>query len=212
MLTIDNRKPQWFFYPAWVVLSVISIPISWWIGWVIISQIVNVVGGRIEVGGQSHITEDFLFGYVFIPLLGLITGLLQYLLLHYYLPRMGWWIVTTIFGWLLFAIVPLLLSVFAFFPTSLSPALAGVFLGGSIGLFQWLVLRQQARHAALWIVTSALGWAVAFLLTDGAISSQQEVLIVVLLPPIVASLAWWLLLDKLPYHDSNGGNTPRDTL
>lgn len=201
MVITDNRKPAWFFYPAWVVLSVISIPISWWVGWAIMSQIVKVVGGTIIVGGQRHITEDYLFSYILIPLLGLITGLLQYLLLRRYLPRMAWWIGATVVGWLLFAVVLFLVSFFASFPTNVSPAFAGLLIGGAIGLAQWFGLRQRLPHSVLWILISALGWGMALLLTDGAISNQQEVLSIVFMPPIVTSIGWWLLLDKLPKRE-----------
>ncbi len=206
MVVRDNRKPKWIFYPAWVVLSVISIPIAWVIAWAIISQVEKAVGGTILVGGQTHITEDYLFGYFFLPALGLLTGLLQYLLLRRYLLRIGWWIAATVLSWLLLLVV---LGLSALFTFTLSIALAGVVIGGAIGLPQWLVLRQRVRRAALWILASVLGWGVALLLTDGAISSQQEVLSVVLLPPTAASIAWWLLLDKLPQRESNGGNPPR---
>ncbi len=208
MVVRDNRKPKWIFYPAWVVLSVMSIPIAWVIAGAIISQVEKVLGGTIQVAGQTHITEDFLFGFVLLPVLGLLTGLVQFLLLRRYLPRMGWWIAATVLSWLLLLVV---LRLSALFPSTLSIALAGVVIGGSIGLPQWLVLRQRVHRAALWILASVLGWGVALLLTDGAISSQQEVLSVLLLPPAAASIAWWLLLDKLPQRESNGGNTPRNT-
>ncbi len=206
MVVRDNRKPKWIFYPAWVVLSVMSIPIAWVIAGAIISQVEKVLGGTIQVAGQTHITEDFLFGFVLLPVLGLLTGLVQFLLLRRYLPRMGWWIAATVLSWLLLLVV---LRLSALFPSTLSIALAGVVIGGSIGLPQWLVLRQRVHRAALWILASVLGWGVALLLTDGAISSQQEVLSVLLLPPAAASIAWWLLLDKLPQRESNGGHTPR---
>jgi hypothetical protein len=201
----ENGKPEWLFYPGWVVLSIISIAIAWSIAGVVISQVVKAVGGTIQVGGQRHVTEDFLFGYVFIPVLGLLTGLLQYLLLRRYLPRMGGWIATTILGWLLFAVV---LGLSFLFSAILPSALAFVLIGGSLGLVQWLVLRRHVRRAALWILASVLGWGALSLLTDGAISSQQEVLSVVFLPPIAGSIAWWLLLDKLPRGEGGGGNAP----
>ncbi len=200
-MLIKQNKPPWFFYPAWVGLSVISIPISWWIGRAIMSQIIKVVGGTIIVGGQRHITEDFLFGYFLIPLLGLITGLMQYLLLRYWLPRIKWWIATTLLGWLLFAVVLFLLSSFVSFSTAPSPAFAGLLIGGAIGLAQWFVLRQRVPRAVLWILISALGWGMAALVTDGAISSYQEILSIVFLPPIITSIGWWFLLDKLPQRE-----------
>ncbi len=53
----NNRKSGWFFYPAWVVLSAISIPIAGAISWVLISLAGKVVGGAIQVGGQTRIVE-----------------------------------------------------------------------------------------------------------------------------------------------------------
>jgi hypothetical protein len=195
MVVTDNRKPKWFFYPGWVVLSVISIQIAWSIAWAVISQVEKAVGGTIQVGGQTHITEDFLFGYAFLPLLGLLTGVLQYLLLRFYIPRMGWWIAATAIGWLLAAVV---LGLFALFSITLYPALAIVLIFGSIRLPQWLVLRRRVPRAALWILAGVLGWGVAILFVGESISSLPDVLAVELLPPIAGSIAWWLLLDKLP--------------
>ena len=206
MITENIRKPAWFFYPAWVGLSGISILAAWFVSLAILSQITQVVGGRIQVGGHSHITEDFLFGYVFVPLLGLLTGLLQYLILWNLSPRMKWWIVATLLGWLLFAVVLFLLSLFVSFSNAPSPAFAGLLIGGAIGLSQWFVLRQWVHRAALWIPINALGWAMALLLTDGAISSNQDVLAVVFLPPFITSVGWWLLLDKLPQRESVPGS------
>ena len=42
-------------------------------------------------------------------------------------------------------------------------ALEIVLIGGSIGLPQWLLLRQRVRRAAWWILASVLGWGVAVL-------------------------------------------------
>jgi hypothetical protein len=95
----DNTRPEWFFYPGWVVLSAISIPIAWIIYWALISLIKKVVGDTIQVGGQPHITEDFLLLYILAPAIGLVTGIFQYLLLRRYLLRMGWWITATTLGW-----------------------------------------------------------------------------------------------------------------
>ena len=208
MVVSDNRKPNWIFYPGWVVLSAISFLIAGVITWTLMSQIVKVVGGTIKLEGQTHITEDFLGFYVLLPVLGLVTGSLQYLLLRRYLSRMGWWIAATVLGWLLPAVV---LGLFVLFSTTLSSALFFALIGGSIGLVQWLVLRQHVRRAALWILASVLGWGGAILVSGETISSQLDVLAVVLLPPTAASIAWWLLLDKLPQRERNGGNTPRNT-
>ena len=201
MMQADNRKPAWLFYPGWVALSAISIPIAWSITWAIVSRIVQVVGGRIQVAGQSHITEDFIGAYVLLPMLGLLIGVLQYLLLRRYLPRMVWWIPATVLGWAL----PLLLGLASvgWLPAlAIDPVWSGALgfalIGASIGVCQWLVLRRRIHRATLWVLTSILGWGVSGLVTGETISSQLDVIAVALLPPTAASIAWWLLLDKLP--------------
>jgi hypothetical protein len=217
MMLTDNRKPTRFFYPGWVALSVISIPIAWAITGTIVSRIVQVVGGRIQVAGQSHITEDFIGAYVLLPMLGLLFGVLQYFLLRRYLPRMGWWIAATVLGWVLPLILLQFLSSVGLFPAlAVDPVWSGVLgfvllFGAPIGLCQWFVLRRRIHRAAWWILASILGWGVSGLVAGGTISSQWDVIAVALLPPTAASIAWWLLLDKLPQRESNGGNTPRNT-
>lgn len=95
------KKPEWFFYPAWIVLTVLRVPAAFILYFAIIRVIMIFVGDFIYVDGVRHITEDFLFGYIFIPLTGLLTGLPQYGLLRRYMPRMGWWVLATAGGWLL---------------------------------------------------------------------------------------------------------------
>jgi hypothetical protein len=205
MLMTGNRRPKWFFYPLWVVLSAISIPIAWVIAWALILQIEKAVGGTIQVGGQTRITEDFLFSCVFYPAFGLVAGCLQYLLLRRCLPRMGWWIVATVVGWLLPIAVLRLVS--ATLPVALdvssvwSVAVVVVLIGGCIGLAQWLVLRQRVRHAARWILASVLGWGMAGLVRGDMIWN-------LLLPATAASIALWLLLDKLRQREGSGPNPP----
>jgi hypothetical protein len=207
-----NRRPKWFVYPLWVVLSAISILVAWVIAWALISQIEKAVGGTIQVGGQTRITEDFLFSYAFFPAFGLVAGCLQYLLLRRYLPRMGWWIVATVVGWLFpiavlrlgSAVLPAALDV----STVWSVAVVVVLIGGSIGLAQWLVLRQRVCHAAWWILASVLGWGMAALAGGDTISSLLDMLAVGLLPPTAASIALWLLLDKLRQREGSGPNPP----
>jgi len=201
-VSTDSRKPKWFFYPGWVALSALSGPVAWWIAWLIISQVEKVVGDTIQIAGQTRITEDFLLGYILYPLFGLLTGLLQYLVLRRHLPQMGWWIAATVLGWLLpFAVMGLVSTIV---PTSLdlgstwARILLGMLIGGSMGLVQWLVLRLRIRYAAWWILSSVLGWTTTALVTGDTLSTVLDMLAVVLLPPMASSIALWFLLVKLP--------------
>ncbi len=213
MMITDNRKPSWFFYLAWVALVSISIPIAFAIYWALISLVKEAVGSTIQVGGQSHITEDFLLPYILWPALGLVTGFLQYLLLRRHLPRIGWWIAATTLGWslgliggrVLYRTLYGTLDVSAIWFEILMTALAG----GAMGLAQWLVLHQRVRHAAWWILANILGWGVV---GWGAATLSNQMVIpavgIVLVPGIATSIALWLLLDRLPQREGSGSNTP----
>ena len=201
----DSRKPKWFLYPGWVVLSTLSIPIAWLISWAIISQIERVVGGTIEVAGRTRITEDLLFGYVFLPLLGLLTGLLQCLPLRRYLPRTGWWIAATALGWSLgFAVAYL---GYAIWPVALNAnstwavEIVFVSIGAATGLVQWLVLRRRVPRAGWWVLASALGWGLVRPIAGEAFTSLLELLIIGAVPAVVTGLALWWLLTLLPQHE-----------
>lgn len=211
MMTIDDRKPRRLFYPAWIALSAISIPIAGGIAWVLVSQIKNVVGGTIQVGGQTRITEDYLGTYILLLALGLTAGFLQYLLLRRHLPRMGWWIAATTAGLLLGFVGGRLLfrTLHTNLDTLLLEILMTVLLGGSMGLVQWLLLRQRVRHAAWWILANVLGWGV-FGLGAATLSNQMLIPIVgvLLVPGIATSVALWLLLDRLPRREGVGRNPP----
>jgi len=214
MMATDNRKPRWFFYPGWVALSAISILIAWVVVWALISQVEKAVGGTIQVGGQTRITEDFLFSYIFFPVLGLLTGFLQYLLLRRYLPRMGWWIAATTLGLLLGFVGRRLLfrTLHSTLDSTWFGILMTVLLGGSMGLVQWLVLRQRVRHAAWWILANVLGWGIVGWGAE-TLSNQMVIPIVgiLLVPGIATSIALWLLLDRLPQREGSGRNTPPNT-
>jgi hypothetical protein len=213
----NYRKPGGLFYPAWVALSSISIPISFAIYWALIFLVKEVVGDMIQVGGQPHITEDFLLPYILWPTLGLVTGFLQYLLLRRHLPRMGWWIAATALGWslgliggrVLYRTLYGTLDVNAIWFDILMTAL----VGGVMGLAQWLVLNPRVHHAAWWILANVLSWGVV---GWGAATLSNQMVIpavgIMLVPGIATGIALWLLLDRFPLREGSGRNPPPNVL
>jgi hypothetical protein len=207
-MTTFYREPKWSFYLGWVVLSAISIPLAFVIYRETISLIVPWIGGRIQVGSQSVITEDYLLPYIFIPAIGLFTGLFQYLLLRRYWPRFGWWILATSLGWVLTGVISALhypLSVrlgLDFTSTSVwLPPLTYMISGGIAGLAQWLLLRQRLPHAAWWVAASILGWGLIGLTANEALK-DFAVLAFGLLPAIATGAALYLLMKRLPPEGS----------
>lgn len=199
MNTSDIKRPDWFFYPAWLGVSIVSILASWFASLLVIDLLTRWLGQTVQVNGQSRITEDFLFLYVFFPLLCLFSGVLQYALLRLYVPKMGGWIPATMVGCVLvFGAMIILERVFG--PTYLmvwNGALGFASIGGAIGLSQWLFLRQRILRAGWWVLASVLGWSLAVLgrwtaVVSGSVVAQM--LSAILPPAVIAGLAWWYLL------------------
>lgn len=93
---------------------------------------------------------------------GVLVGLAQWVVLRQLVPKAGWWIVLTVFGWL--AGVALIVSgvLLASSPNLITSLLAGAVVGALVGLAQWLALRQWVQLAAVWILVNAVAWATAF--------------------------------------------------
>ena len=200
----DNGKPRWSFYPGWVVSNAIAVVIAAIISWTLVSLIQNVVGETIQIGGQTHITEDFLLVYVLFPIIGVLTGLTQYFLLRHYLSHMGGWIATTILGWIMPFVVGYIYSAIITPGRDISSAwmiLGLALLGACVGLPQWWLLRHRVHHAAWWILAYGFGWGMIGLLNNHTSDPFAVLLAIATMPAISTGFVCWLLLDWLPNHE-----------
>ena len=76
------KKPEGSFYPTWIILTAFCFPIGLFINAVIIFPVLTtIIGDYIYVGGVRHITEDYLGIVAGIPLVGLLTGIVQFIIL-----------------------------------------------------------------------------------------------------------------------------------
>jgi hypothetical protein len=209
ILDRQNKKPDWLFYLAWVIFSALAIPLALGGTFLILAAITNQTGGYITVNGQRHIAEDYLFMFIFVPLLCLLTSFLQALLLRPYFPKIiGGWVGVTALGWLTVVVsiqvVGALFQSGAFF--NLGMILGFAWVGTCIGFFQWLLLRRHLRQAGWWIVASLLGWVLAALGTYTPIkngSTLAQLLSVGFVPALVTGLAWWFLLKPKTRLENN---------
>ena len=202
MMIANNEKPRWFFYLGWVVLNIIAVVMAWYIAWALISLVTNIVGDTIQVGGQFRITEDFLFLYVLLPIIGLFTGIIQYTLLRRHLPRMAWWIAATLLGWLMpFVTGYFIIAIFAQKNDTFSIMLGMLLIGATIALPQWWMLRQRVHHASWWILAYGFSWWMMGLLNFVTSEPFIVLLAIALIPTRVTGFACWLLLDWLPNHE-----------
>lgn len=195
-MTTIYKKPEWFFYPAWIILTVLCFPIAFFISMLILKIMISVIGDTIYVDGVRHITEDYLFRYVFVPIVGLLIGVLQYGLLRRYLPRMGGWILATIGGWLLGVFLILISEWLNGKGLSANLDFGLLMIGFSTGLGQWLLLRRRLPYAGWWIGASILGWGLVGLITTGNSLGQFGFLAVGFLPACVTAIALVLLINQ----------------
>lgn len=196
MLT-KNEKPRWFFYAIWILLTFLSVPIAFVLDLVILRIITGFVGDFIYVDGVRHITEDYLGISVFVPAVGLLTGILQYGLLRRYLPRMGWWVLATTGGWLLGVFLIAIPGWLHLTQEPMNLDLAFILMGLSIGVGQWLLLQRHLPRATWWIAANVVGWGLVALLTVGNSIGQFGLFTLGLLPACATAAALALLMNQV---------------
>lgn len=189
----NSGGPRWVFYLGWVVLNLIAIVMAWYVAWAIFSQITNIVGGTIE--------DSFLFIVLF-PIIGLLTGIVQYTLLRRYLPHMAWWIAATFLGWLTpFATGSLLTTFLGGRNDAFSITFAMLLIGATVAVPQWWMLRKRVRYASWWILAHGFGWSVIGLSSLAAPGEFFPVVLAfALMLAIATGFTCWLLLDWLPKY------------
>jgi hypothetical protein len=198
IMIIANEKPGWFFYIGWVALNAIAVIMAWYITWAIIPLVT-------ERGDEPPFLE------LLFPIIGLLTGILQYILLRRYLPRMGWWIAATFLGWLMPFVIFFIFSRLVIPGSSTVRIVLGmIVLGTTVALPQWWLLRKRVQHAWWWVLVFGLAWGMVGLYDLLTLSDLFPVLLgFAIVPAIATSIACWLLLDRLPNHELSSRTSSR---
>ena len=127
-----------------------------WLLWLLASTAGWSVGGPMGVAlGRSG--DIIAAGFVGVAVGGIVTGILQWLVLRRQIPRATWWVPASTL-----AVVAVGAVVFGVGRVNADVgwiAGAGLF-GAVVGLLQWLVLRRQVARAGWWVLASTLGWVV----------------------------------------------------
>jgi hypothetical protein len=192
ILSANLKKPEWFFYLGWIILTSLCIPIAFFFSIITLKIITNLVGDYIVVNGVRHITEDYLAMYVFVPIVSLLTGALQYWLLRHYLPRMGWWVLVTVAGWFLGGLLIALHGWLGWINPPLNYMdLIFLIMGLAIGSSQWLLLRRRFARAGWWIAANVTGWSLLGLITPNNSLGQFGLFTLGLLPACATAMLAW---------------------
>ena len=193
----NNEKPSWPFYVRWILLTSLCLPVAYFLDLLFLRVINLFVGDFVYVDGVRHITEDYLGLYTFMPIAGLLTGLLQYGLLRHYLPQMGWWVSATIGGWLLGIVLTMMPAWLNWTSPLFNVDLAFIVMGLSIGVWQWPLLRRRLLRSGWWIGANVVGWGLLALIREGNSFDQFILFAVGFLPACATALMLALLMNQV---------------
>jgi hypothetical protein len=197
VLTRMGKKPGWSFYIAWIFLTSLCIPAAYIVTLFLMRIVTSFLGDYIYVNGVRHITEDYLALYFLVPVMGLLTGVVQYGMLRRFLPRMGWWVLATVGGWILgMLLITLLIRLDWMTPSNLDLTL--LLLGLSIGFGQWLVLMRRLPRAGWWVAANLLGWGLLSLIFEGNSIDQYGLFTLGFFPACATAATLALLMRRVP--------------
>ena len=146
-------------------------PVGWgfWLRWALATTAGWTMGLAV-LGLIPRATSAALLEGLVLAAAATLAGVLQWLILRGQIDRASWWVTASAAGWIAGLVVfGLYLGIAAWYlerteaiGTGLvGPAMgsaAGFLVGTTTGALQWLILRQQVRRAAWWILTSIASW------------------------------------------------------
>ena len=111
-------------------------------------------------------TAGWILGRFLLPNLAMVVigvgiGVLQFFVLQFKIRRAWRWIVATVLGWTVGSAL-----IFLFVQDG-ADFLAGLFIGSSLGVAQWMILKQEVNWSAWWIIISIVGWTTGIGLLPG---------------------------------------------
>ena len=195
----NNKKPAWLFFPGWVVLNNIIIVLAWYITWALMTQLVNIIGGRIEIGGAVSNYRGF---FVYLPV---ASG-------NWFISRLcSVYTSSSLFTTdevvdscnifeldYAFSYGSLITNFLGTTNNIILIMLGMVLIGASLALPQWWMLRQRVRFAYWWILAYGLGWGMIGILALVTTEPFAFLLAMALVPNLTTGITLWLLLDGLP--------------
>ncbi|MGI8912779.1 MAG: hypothetical protein ACR2JY_03130 [Chloroflexota bacterium] len=171
---------------GWLLLDQRLVPWLWWIlagigGWagLLVIMYASFLRYGVSAGnaGVAELVSRLIIGGV---LAGATVGAAQWLVIRRYLQASREWVVATTAGWcvgallaeaLLFPIVAGHVQIGWPGDTVLRGGEFGLVVGAVMGIAQWRVLRREVAHAGWWILASALGWSLGWLV--GGLRSNE---------------------------------------
>lgn len=147
-MKIERGYENQSFRRTWVLANVVGLGV----GMALFATVAEGVERSGIVGSPE--SGDIVGHLIGLPLAGVLFGFMQWLVLRRYITLSGWSALAAGAGLAVGYIMGYVLGGPPF-DFILAPTLAGLF----IGFAQWLVLRQRAERAGLWVLVSTVGFA-----------------------------------------------------
>lgn len=147
-MTVERSRVGWRFWLLWVLASTVGSLAGFFVGF--------VVGAVVEEILPNYGSAAIAAG------VGAGVGILQWFVLRWRVSRSGWWVLASILGLAVAAVLGTAVALAGGDPTT-PWGFAGVLVvgGAMAGLMQWFVLRRQVSRAGWWVLASTVGWAVS---------------------------------------------------
>jgi hypothetical protein len=163
-----------------------------------LSTTIEELGSRypiLELDGDRAVTVAVVVA------IGIAIAFAQWFSLKEHLFQTKWWAVATAAGWLVGAVMATMATTFMSRTVGtgmLRNAIALGIVGLSLGVAQWLILREQVPRAWWWVVANAAGWIGSSLAMGEAIGSGAQMAAVGVIPSAITGLALIWLFRQPP--------------
>jgi hypothetical protein len=160
-VTVARKQVGLGFWLQWVVASTLAFSLN--------ATAIRVMGRALDETGSFSIGIA-LYGLT-LAVVAFLPGSLQWVILHRWVPRAGWWVLLSGLGSFLgFLAIGLGMnlaigvaggeagSAYVMFPGF---GVAFAFAGALAGTIQWIILRRWVPRAGWWVLISSVSWAAA---------------------------------------------------
>ena len=154
----------WFV--VWWIAKRVHLGWGFWLLWVLASTVGSITGLFVGIVGSdvSEVLEAIPPNYGeagFWAVVGAGVGIFQWLVLRWRVCRSGWWVLASILGLAVAAVLAMAMGFAGDDPYTPSHIARVLVVGGAMaGIMQWFVLRRQVSRAGWWVLASTAGWAV----------------------------------------------------
>lgn len=198
--SVTSPSKLWDYALLWLWWSVGAM-MSWATGWVLGTLAGGLIVANVDralFGPIGSVMDRAIFGAVLGMVVGVFTGIVQWLIVRQHIPKSRWWVLATIVGltvglaigmtarwltlWSVFGMMGgnfhdmMLRGLGGTLRGVVGGAITGVMTGLAVGIAQWLVIHRHFSRSVWWIVATFVAMVVG-MAVSGAMETSRETMI-----------------------------------